>query len=193
MWNSFSVVHYEEELLDAVHSGCFFPPSFSCFYSSWQNKKIWKNRLLGARKLFSSLRFFVVHTRHRQPPCVSLSVHLFSSFYSPSSLTPSLFVTPSASVFVSKVTALIIDAVWFRLCLLTVKRKKKKERKSWFLISTAVTTHVWLSYCFHGFKDMMYMMYNALVMGPWSLDQAQHQFIQLYVVFFFFSTTSYSH
>lgn len=115
---------------------------------------------------------------------VCRSVHLFSSLYSPSSLTPSLFVTPSASVFVSKVTALIIDAVWLCLCLLTVKRKKREERKSWFLISTAVTTHVWLSYCFHGFKDMMYMMYNALVMGPWSLDQAQQQSIQLHVVFF---------
>lgn len=113
---------------------------------------------------------------------VCRSVHLFSSLYSPSSLTPSLFVTPSASVFVSKVTALIIDAVWLCLCLLTVKGKKK--RKSQLLILTAVTRHVWLSYstnCFHSFMDLMY---DALVMGPWSFDQAQQQSIQIHVVFF---------
>lgn len=50
-----------------------------------------------------------------QPLCASLLIPLFT--FSPD---PVPAVTPSASVFVSRVTALIIDAVWLRLCLLAV-------------------------------------------------------------------------
>lgn len=121
MWNSFNVVHYTEELPDT--RGVFFP-SFSCFYSLWQNKKIRKTGCQSPENRFRpSDSSSSTPTAVSRPVC--RSVHLSSSFYSPSSLTPSLSVTPSASVFVSKVTALIIDAVWIRLCLLTVKRKKK--------------------------------------------------------------------
>lgn len=168
MWTGFSFMCSWEESADAA-SLVRFHSSFVLFSS------ILCDRTRFAKKT-GCLFFFSSPSCHWQPLCTSLLIPLFT--FSPD---PVPAVTRSASVFVSRVTALIVDAVWLRLCLLAVwiyfKREKEKGKRK-------VNLGFWSFYDFpvapvsSSFMDLMHRIYG----GPWRLSTVARS--QLCIIFF---------